>query len=240
MFALAGITALSLVFVTAPYGRHSRAGWGPTIPSRLGWLVMESPAVLAFVGFYLAGDHRAETAPLVMLGLWLVHYGHRSFIFPFRMRSAGKRMPVLIALLAIAFNLLNAYVNATWIAELGSYRTGWLTDPRFVAGAALFATGFAINVRADSVLFRLRRPGQTGYAIPRGGLYERVSCPNYLGELIEWTGWAVLTWSLAGLSFAVYTAANLVPRALAHHRWYRTTFGADYPARRKALIPFVI
>lgn len=37
----------------------------------------------------------------------------------------------------------------------------------------------------------------------------------------------------------VWTAVNLVPRALAHHRWYREHF-EDYPRQRKALIPFVL
>jgi protein-S-isoprenylcysteine O-methyltransferase Ste14 len=63
-----------------------------------------------------------------------------------------------------------------------------------------------------------------------------VSCPNYLGEIVEWTGFALLTWSLPAVSFAAWTVANLVPRALAHHRWYRERF-PDYPRRRKALIP---
>ena len=40
----------------------------------------------------------------------------------------------------------------------------------------------------------------------------------------------------AGLAFAAWTMANLVPRARAHHRWYRERF-PDYPARRKALVP---
>ena len=75
--------------------------------------------------------------------------------------------------------------------------------------------------------------------MPCGLLFRRVSCPNYLGEMIQWTGWAVATWSLAGLSFAVWTAANLVPRALAHHRWYREQF-EEYPARRRAVLPFVL
>ena len=35
------------------------------------------------------------------------------------------------------------------------------------------------------------------------------------------------------------SAANLVPRALATHRWYRERF-PDYPQDRKALIPFVL
>lgn len=86
------------------------------------------------------------------------------------------------------------------------------------------------------MLAALRRPGETGYKIPRGWLYERISCPNYLGELVVWTGWAIATWSPAGAVFVAWTAANLLPRSLANHRWYRATF-PDYPQRRRAVIP---
>ncbi|MCA9675198.1 MAG: DUF1295 domain-containing protein [Kofleriaceae bacterium] len=239
MFALAAATALALALITAPYGRHGRPGWGPTVPARVGWIVMESPAVVAFLAIYLAGPHRADAAPLVLLALWQVHYVQRTVVFPLRMRAAGRRMPVLVVALALAFNGLNAYVNARWLSALGTYPEAWLADPRLLVGAAVFAAGWSVNVRADATLRRLRGPGDAGYRIPRGGLYERVSCPNYLGELVEWTGWAIATWSLAGLAFAVYTAANLVPRALAHHRWYRATF-PDYPPARRALIPFLL
>lgn len=238
LFALALLTFLSLLFVTAPYGRHGRKGWGPQIPSRLGWVVMESPAVLVFAWVYSLGANRTSAIALTMLALWQFHYIQRTFIFPFRMRARHKKMPLLIALLAFAFNLLNAYINARWISHLGVYAGSWFGDPRFLAGVALFFTGWAINVRSDSVLFRLRGPGESGYKIPQGGLYELVACPNYLGELLEWLGWAMLTWSLAGLSFAVYTAANLAPRSLSHLRWYRSTF-PDYPPRRKALLPYL-
>ena len=83
------------------------------------------------------------------------------------------------------------------------------------------------------------KPGETGYKIPHGGLYHYISCPNYFGELVEWAGWALLTFSLPGLAFFVWTAANLVPRALAHHRDYRARF-THYPAQRRALIPFLL
>jgi protein-S-isoprenylcysteine O-methyltransferase Ste14 len=107
-----------------------------------------------------------------------------------------------------------------------------------VPGVALFGLGQWINHQSDAILLALRAPGETGYKIPTGGLYRWVSCPNYLGELIIWTGWAVATWSSAGLSFAVYTFANLAPRAAANHRWYREQF-PDYPPERRALIPFI-
>ena len=68
------------------------------------------------------------------------------------------------------------------------------------------------------------------------GVFKWISCPNYFGEILEWIGWALATWSLAGLSFAVWAIANLVPRARANHKWYLENF-AEYPRSRKALIP---
>ena len=96
----------------------------------------------------------------------------------------------------------------------------------------------SLNIHSDNVLLRLRRHGKTKYAVPEGGAYRFVSCPNYLGEILEWTGWAVATWSLGGLAFCVLTAANLIPRARSNHRWYQERF-PDYPSTRRALIPGV-
>jgi len=239
IFVAAALTFVALFFVTAPYGRHLRTGWGPTVPARLGWIVMESPAVLLFVAVYMMGVHAMSMVPLILLGLWQFHYVYRTFIYPFRTRSSAKRMPISIVGMAIFFNGINAYINARWISHLGDYSDSWLTSTAFILGILIFIAGWAINRHSDSVLFRLRDPGETGYKIPRGGLYERVSCPNYFGEMLEWAGWAIATWSLAGLAFAVFTIANLLPRAIANHRWYRDEF-ADYPPERRAVIPFVL
>lgn len=233
-------TAVALIWLTAPYGRHARGGWGPTVPNRVGWILMELPACVGFAVIFFLGAHALELAPLVLLGIWQIHYVHRTFIFPFRLRATGKRMPLAIPGMAIVFNSLNAYVNARWVSHLGDYGTEWLTDPRFLIGTAVFLTGLGINLHADTVLIHLRKPGETGYKIPRGGLYRFVTCPNYLGEILEWIGWAILTWSLAGVAFAIYTAANLAPRAISNHRWYLEKFGDEYPKARRALVPFLL
>jgi 3-oxo-5-alpha-steroid 4-dehydrogenase 1 len=237
-FGLAAVTFVGLLFVVAPYGRHGRAGWGPTVPARIGWLVMESPAPLVFAGVYLAGSHRADLVPLLFLLLWQAHYVQRSFVYPLLMRD-GTRMPVSVMALAIAFNVLNASINARWVSEFGTYPTSWLTDPRFLVGVVVFVTGYGLNLSADRTLRELRGPDRSGYQIPHGGAYRFVSCPNYLGEIVEWSGWALATWSLPGLAFVVYTVANLAPRAVANHRWYLDHF-PDYPRRRRALIPYLL
>ena len=56
--------------------------------------------------------------------------------------------------------------------------------------------------------------------------------------MIEWLGWAIMTWSFAGLVFFFWTVANLLPRALANHRWYQEKF-PEYPTDRKAIIPYL-
>lgn len=231
-------TIIPLLFVTAPYGRHMRGGWGPVIPEKLGWIVMESPAVFFFAYLFWRGENASQMVPFILFCLWQLHYIRRTFIYPFLIRSSGKKMPVVIAAMAFMYNLFNAYINATWIGHLGSYETSWLTSAPFIVGLLIFATGMAINIQADAILRRLRAPGETGYKIPHGGLYRWISAPNYFGEIVQWTGWAILTWSLGGLAFAIYTAANLAPRAFAHHRWYRETF-RDYPESRRALIPYI-
>ena len=77
------------------------------------------------------------------------------------------------------------------------------------------------------------------YLIPQGWLFRFISSPHYFGEIIEWGGWALATWSIPGLAFFIFTFANLFPRAIASHKWYRETF-KDYPADRKAVVPFII
>jgi steroid 5-alpha reductase family enzyme len=99
--------------------------------------------------------------------------------------------------------------------------------------------GFLINNISDSTLINLRKTDTKQYSIPRGGLFNYISCPNFFGEIIEWLGFAILTWSIAGLAFFLWTFFNLVPRALSHHRWYKNTF-SDYPKNRKAVFPFII
>ena len=137
-----------------------------------------------------------------------------------------------------AFNVLNGAVNATWISQLGAYPRDGYMDSRLWIGTSIFFAGWIVNLRSDNTLIALREPGESGYRIPQGGLFRWVSSPNYLGEIVVWFGWAIASWSWGGLAFAVYTFANLAPRARSTHAWYQETF-PDYPKKRRALIPFI-
>jgi steroid 5-alpha-reductase/3-oxo-5-alpha-steroid 4-dehydrogenase 1 len=132
--------------------------------TRLAWVVMEAPAVLAFVPS-TAPAPRARGGPAGLLAMWQAHYVQRTFVFPFTLRPGG-RTPVSVVAMGFTFNAINAYLNARWLSEFGHYDTSWLWSPAFLLGLMLFVTGYRINRWADRVLLGLRAPGETGYKIP--------------------------------------------------------------------------
>lgn len=229
-----------LLFVPAPYGRHTRKGWGFMISNRLGWVLMEIPSLIIFATLFLVGPGRPQPVTWIFFFIWVAHYTNRSLIYPFRTRTKGKQMPLMIAIFAIFFNLANASFNGSYFSWFSrEYSIDWLYDIRFILGSLLFVTGVVINLGSDNYLLHLRKRSTNGYQIPRGGMFRYISCPNFFGEILEWTGFAIMTWSPAAVAFALWTFFNLAPRAMEHHKWYKKEF-ADYPEKRKALVPFLL
>ncbi len=228
VIACGALTFPILFFITAGYGRHARSG---QVPAKLGWVVMESPSVFFFAWAWITNPGFGRPLVTLLGVLWLAHYVQRTFVFPSLMRGPGRPMVWYVPLLALLFNLLNSAPNGAALTERP-------LDAWVVLGVALFVVGYAINLHSDHVLRTLRGPGESGYRIPHGGLYRWLSSPNYFGELLEWTGFAVAAQTLPAWAFVFFTAANLVPRAWSNHRWYREKF-ADYPPARRAFVPYV-
>jgi len=226
---------LALKFV-APYGRHTRKGWGYLIDNKLGWMIYESPAPILVALFFFTGDAPKSNAVWIMFSLFMLHYINRTLIFPLRIRTKGKKVPMGIVISAFLFNLINGSIIGYYLGYVQHYSESWMNDPRFIIGLLLFVLGMRINWQSDNILINLREPNETGYKIPYGGMFRYVSCPNHMGEIIEWMGYAIMLWALPGVSFAIWTAANLIPRTLDHHNWYKEKF-KDYPRERKAVIP---
>jgi 3-oxo-5-alpha-steroid 4-dehydrogenase 1 len=225
--------------VTAPYGRHVKRNWGPMLDHRLAWMIMEIASPLSFAFFFLNGKQVKTFVVWLFFYLWIIHYINRSIVFPLRARMDGRQMPIVVMLFSILFNSVNGCLNGTYLGHIAPpYPSSWFLDIRFVTGSFLFLGGMLINYNADKVLIELRRPNTPDYSIPRRGMYRWITCPNYFGEIVEWLGFAIMTWSLPGFAFALWTAANLLPRAVAHHAWYIERFN-DYPQDRKAVIPFL-
>ena len=236
---IAVITFIYLFYESAPYGRHIKEGWGLNISARLGWIVMESPCVVLMIAYALVVKDQLELMHLIFLFLWLTHYVHRTFVYPFAIKFTNPLMPISIAASAFFFNIINVSIQAYGIFYFTQYTDDWLTSITFILGLVFFTVGMFINIKSDYIMVRLKRKKGPGYHIPDSFLYKYISAPNYFGEIIEWIGWAILTWSISGIVFLVWVLANLFPRAMSHHKWYKNKF-ENYPKNRKAIIPGII
>ena len=236
-----GIVAFPILLKqTAPYGRHSSDSWGPMIANQLGWMIQEGGAPLFISFWFWTGNLEKTNTSYFFYTLYMLHYIYRSYIFPFRTKTKGKKMPLVICGSAVFFNLCNTFIIGYFLGNIGgNYSNAYFTSLPFILGISVFATGVFINVTSDNMLIALRKPGEKGYKIPYGFLFTKISCPNLFGEIIEWIGFAIMVGSLAAWSFPLWTFVNLVPRALDHQRWYLEKF-ANYPKDRKAVIPFVL
>lgn len=234
---LACLTFLGLLFFRVPYGRYLRRGWGKAINSRQAWIIMELPSLFLMLVLLLSGG---PVPYAFFLGaLWLLHCLNRSLVYPFRIGGEGQSMPLSLVVSAVGFNLVHAVLNGAWLGHFETCENTDFDSWNFYIGLPLFLAGAFINWHSDGVLIRLRGETGEGYSIPRNGLFRWVSCPNYLGEVIEWAGFALLAWNLPALSMFAWAVANLVPRALQHHRWYQSRF-EDYPRERRAILPFIL
>lgn len=243
MVAMAVVVFVALHKVEAGYGVAYTKKWGPAVNNKLGWVLMEAPVFFAMLALWLCSDRSDNVVLIVMTSFFLFHYFQRSFVFPFLIKGKSV-MPLSVILMGVTFNLVNAYMIGGWLFYVSpaDYYGGaeWFATPMFIVGTLVFLSGMAVNWHSDYIIRHLRRPGDTGHYIPRGGMFRYVTSANYFGEFLEWCGFALLTYSSAGAVFALWTFANLAPRARKLHQRYEREFGDEYKKlNRKYILPYI-
>lgn len=242
MAVVAVVVFVCLFFVDAGYGKFYQPKWGPSVDNKLGWTLMEAPVFVAMLALWWFSELKTDIVRIVFLFLFEIHYFHRSFIFPRQIRGKSK-MPLSIIFMGALFNTLNAFMQGGWIFYFSSadmYGTSWLHGLPFILGTVIFFAGMAVNIQSDSIIRNLRQPGDTAHYLPKGGMFRYVTSANYFGEFVEWVGFAVLTWSWAGAVFALWTFANLAPRAARIYDLYSREFPEELDTQKtKRMIPFI-
>ena len=247
--AVMAVTALfvfiALHFVKAGYGYLYNPKFGFPVPNKVAWVLMEAPVFIAMWAlWYYLGDMTTELAPMVLFSIIQIHYFQRSFIFPLLLRGHSK-MPVSIMLMGATFNTLNACMQGGWLFYIvptyfPNYYENWFSKPFIYIGVAVWLFGFITNLHSDYIIRHLRKPGDKKHYIPRGGMFRYVSSANYFGEFMEWVGFAIASWSWAGVVFALWTFANLGPRSASLYKRYEKEFGEEFTKlKRKRIIPFI-
>lgn len=242
MTAMAVVVFVSLYFVTAGYGQFRTRQWGWSVNNKLGWVLMEVPVFIVMLWIWWSSPLKWHLPQLVLFCLFELHYFQRSLVFPFLLKGQGK-MPVAIMTMGFLFNLINGFLQGGGLylfpnpdfEEGAAYLLRW----NAVCGILLFFVGMAVNLHSDHVIRHLRKPGDTRHYLPQKGMYRYVTSANYLGEIVEWTGFALAAATPAAWVFPIWTAANLVPRAHAIYNRYKDEFGKEALSDRKCIIPLL-
>ena len=246
MFIIGGFVFIALFFVQAGYGKFQKSSkiWSIlVIPNKIAWVLMECPVFIVMMVFLfkaLNEDRHINIETLTCFLLFQFHYFQRSFIFPFLIKGKSK-MPISIMMMGAIFNTCNGILQGNWLFNISSenfYENLYKTSS-FYIGLVVFFSGMIINIHSDHVIRTLRKPGDTKHYLPQKGMYRFVTSANYLGEIIEWTGYAILTRSLSGVLFVFWSIANLVPRAFSIYNLYLNEFGSDV-LKKKRIIPFIL
>ena len=146
-----------LLFISAPYGRHLRSGWGPLLPKRLGWILMETPALYVIWIFYFLNGGFNNIVLVIFLCLWSIHYTNRSLIWPLLIDKNGS-MPLVVALLAFIFNVFNASFHGYWFLLMDNYYdVSWLLSSNFLIGFCIFLFGMVVNIQSDKILLNISK-----------------------------------------------------------------------------------
>ena len=242
---------ITLQFVTPAYGMTFNNRWGVSIRSNWGWFLMESPVFLLMlviygVAFFKNYPYTVDTFPWVSTAIFVLfqlHYLQRSYVFPSKMRGTSK-MPLSIIFTGFFFNLTNAYMQGGWLFYVNPSQysdISWFWSPQFIIGTVIFFAGMVINMHSDIIIRRLRKDKyDNNYYIPRGFLFEKINSSNYFGEIMEWVGFAILAWSVAGAVFLLWTCANIIPRSKAVYAKYEQLFGEDFTKlKRYKVFPYI-
>ena len=242
MSFLAIVVFICLYFITAGYGQFRTKRWGYSIDNRVAWFLMEAPVFFVMLIIWCRAGFPFHLPELILLGLFLVHYFQRSFVFPSLMKG-HSRMPLSIMMIGIIFNVINGIMQGGglfWF-PIPAYTQGasYLLRWNAIVGIIVFLFGMIVNCHSDYVIRHLRQPGDTRHYLPQAGFYRYVTSANYFGELVEWIGFAIAAANPAAWVFALWTGANLIPRAHAIHRKYHEEFGDEAVGTRRRIIPLV-
>ena len=190
----------------------------------------------------------------LLVVIWAVRLG--SYLFA-RMLRDGKDgrfddiKPNPVRFFTV-WNLQGLWVSVTTAAALVVLTTSSAVafNVWTLLGLALWAFGFAIEVIADEQKRRFKRdPGNHGKFIQQG-LWARSRHPNYFGEIVLWSGIAVISlpvlasWQYMALISPIFVTLLLtrisgVPmlEKRADERWGTQQDYRNYKARTPVLVP---
>ena len=235
-FAVQLLMAAALAFGEAT-GRlrlpYSKFGTGGGVNSRAGLTLAYATPICVYIALWIEGGAPQTPYHLVVLAAFLFHFVRR--ILEILFVNSYSRPTLLCALVTIALLYGGA---ATSCAFFQVHTLGQPTsNPIFMLGVLVFAFGELLNGYHHWLLARLRAPGVRTYGVPRGGLFGWAASPHYLGEILSFVGYAMMSDLLPVWGNALVMSAYLASRANTTLKWYQREMPLRIPLGWRRLVP---
>ena len=161
---------------------------------------------LTYSSEYFANLNLANLLIVILITFWALRLG--SFLF-MRIHKDGedKRFRTIKpspSQFFMTWTLQGLWVSLCSMCALTaiSTETGLIINALLYIGLILFATGFLIEIIADKQKSKFRAIPENKDKFITSGLWARSRHPNYFGEIVLWSGIAVMSFSsLEGLQY---------------------------------------
>eukprot|EP00761_Pharyngomonas_kirbyi_P012315 gb/GECH01012342.1/.p1 GENE.gb/GECH01012342.1/~~gb/GECH01012342.1/.p1 ORF type:complete len:304 (+),score=39.89 gb/GECH01012342.1/:1-912(+) len=210
--------------------------------SEYAWPFIAYPIFYFFPNLFYSQESEHHPFQMIALVCWSIHYAKRLLETVFVHRFSHATMP-----------LINLPRNSSYYYIFAVYIAYYVNHPLFTPppslmhyiGLGIFVVGETCNLICHLMLRNLRPAGSKVRKIPRGFLFEYVSCPNYTAEISSWIGFTLMTSSLPAALFTLAGCLPMTQWALKKHKNYRKEFDGKegrelYPQNRRAIIPFLL
>ena len=249
VFAICAVFAFAVQWIMFVHAFSARTEHFYDLTGSITYLVM--------VWFAIAASGPTDAHALLLAGLitiWALRLG--PFLFR-RVRQAGEDKRFRTIKTSFATFLMTWTLQGLWVFLTASCALAAITHPGTAylgaivwIGVAMWIAGFAIEVIADNQKTAFRADPENAGKFITTGLWAWSRHPNYFGEILLWTGIAVIAWpELQGgqyitLISPIFVAFLLTKvsgvrmlEARANRQWGKDPAYIEYRKNTPSLIP---
>ena len=236
------VTCTSWINEVKPGGAtaYSKFSSGGGISSRLGMLIIYTPALIAAATLTVEHGFSVPTAAGqpghgTIATLLMLHFGKRVTEVLVVHKYSGTVSAAIASTIGVYYALVTVLIKATAISDPIRFSP----DNARAFGLVLFGVGQLGNLYHHALLASLRAPGSRAYVVPSGGLFGLVAAPHYFFELVAWWGLAMVADHFNVYLVATAMTSYLGGRSVAQNRYNREKFKDKWPGSRRNLVPFL-
>jgi len=203
--------------------------------SKTNLILPELLSIAAFTFIFLTGNSAKTSVTWLFFFFWISHFGIK-IIFNtlnghhYKTRSVNTKMFSVIV-------TVNALINGYYLGWLWpAYAVSWINHPAFLGGSILIILGFVIQISAN---IGIATNEEIDKHVLNSGLHKIVFCPAYFGEILQWGGFAIITWSAPAAAAFCWMLPMLYMQATVQKHRYLHKF-PELPMARKALVPYIL